>query len=662
MLKRRVAILLASLVSTLALASADTPANVDAPETLSQDSPRQTPAGTRFVAPAGWSIQSHLTAVILDPPEAGSHIVLVDVKATDADSAVAAAWRAYRADAKWPVKIANDVAPHDGWEQIRLYVYETSANEERGISALALRYGSDWTIVIYDVANAVGGKRAAQITSIYDRLLPKGHERESFAGKTAHPLDISRIDALKEFVESSQQKLDVPGVAIGLIDHGKVVFAGGFGVRELGKLTPIDADTLFMIASNTKALTTLMLARLVDKRKFAWTTPVTQLLPSFKLGDADTTRQVLVKHLICACTGMPRQDLEWLFNSKGASPESVIRQLATMQPTSKFGELFQYSNLMAAAAGFVGGHTLHPNDEFGAAYEATMKGEVFEPLGMHATTFNFEHALRGNHAAPHSLDVDANTEIASMGINDSIRPARPAGGAWSSVNDMLRYIQMELAKGVLPDGRRYVSEGALLARRDPQVAIGNNASYGMGLMVDRTWGVPVVHHGGDLSGFHSDMMWLQEQGVGAVILTNSDTGGIIRSVFQRRLLEVLFDGNPEAIANIDSIVKNLKPNIAAERKRLTVPADLAESSKLAVRYHNAALGDIGVIRAGASTSFDFGAWTSEVASRKNDDGTLSYVTISPGEIGFQFVVANSTTGRALILRDAQHEYRYDEVN
>jgi CubicO group peptidase (beta-lactamase class C family) len=280
MLKRCVAILSASLLSTLALANSDTPANADAPETLSQDSPRQTPAGTRFVAPAGWSIQSRLTAV---------------------------------------------------------------------------------------------------------------------------------------------------------------VFAGGFGVRELGKLTPIDADTLFMIASNTKALTTLMLARLVDKRKFAWTTPVTQLLPSFKLGDADTTRQVLVKHLICACTGMPRQDLEWLFNSKGASPESVIKQLATMQPTSKFGELFQYSNLMAAAAGFVGGHTLHPNDEFGAAYEATMKGEVFEPLGMHATTFDFGHALRGNHAAPHSLDVDGNTEIASMDINDSIRPARPAGGAWSSVYDMLRY-------------------------------------------------------------------------------------------------------------------------------------------------------------------------------------------------------------------------------
>lgn len=661
MLRRCVVMLFASLLPTIVFAFSDAPPSAGVTETLTEDSPRQTPAGTRFVAPAGWSIQTRPPAVILQPPEAGSHIALVDVKATDAGAAVAAAWAAYRPNAKWPLKIANDAPPHDGWEQMRGYVYETSANEKRGIGALALRRGSDWTVVIYDVTNAVSEKRGAQIAVIYDRLLPKDYERESFAGKTAHPLDSARIDALKEFVESSRQKLDVPGVALGLIDHGKVVFAGGFGVRELGVNTPVDADTLFMFASNTKALTTLMLAHLVDQHKFAWTTPVTQLLPSFKLGDADTTRQVQVMHLICACTGMPRQDLEWVFNSRDASPESVIGQLATMQPTSKFGELFQYSNLMAAAAGFMGGHVLYPKDELGAAYDAAMTSEVLGPLAMHVTTFDFDRALHRNHAVPHSLDVDGNTKIASMDLNDSIRPARPAGGAWSNINDMVRYIQLELAKGLLPSGKRYVSEDALLARRDPKVAIGNNATYGMGLIVDRTWGVPVVHHGGDLSGFHSDMMWLPEQGVGAVILTNADTGGVIRNLFQRRWLEVLFDGNPEAVAQIDSVVKNLKPNIAAERKRLAVPADSAESAKLATRYHNASLGDIAVIRAADATTFDFGAWKSEVASRKNDDGTLSYVTISPGKIGFRFVVATSPTDRALILRDAQHEYRFDEV-
>ena len=87
------------------------------------------------------------------------------------------------------------------------------------------------------------------------------------------------------------------------MQDGKVIFAGGFGVRELGGTATPDGDTLFMIASNTKALTTLMLAKLVDEGKITWDTPVTTLLPSFKLGDADTTRRVLVKNLICACTG-----------------------------------------------------------------------------------------------------------------------------------------------------------------------------------------------------------------------------------------------------------------------------------------------------------------------------------------------------------------------
>jgi CubicO group peptidase (beta-lactamase class C family) len=133
-------------------------------------------------------------------------------------------------------------------------------------------------------------------------------------------------------------------------------YSGGLGARELGGTAKVDGDTLFMIASNTKGLTTLLLAKLVDEGKISWKAPVTQLLPQFKLGNADTTRRVLVEHLICACTGLPRQDFEWLFQFKGVTPDGALATLATVQPTSKFGEMFQYSNLLAGAAGFVGGH------------------------------------------------------------------------------------------------------------------------------------------------------------------------------------------------------------------------------------------------------------------------------------------------------------------
>lgn len=631
-----------------------------AAETLAADTPRSTVDGNPFIAPAGWSIETRPPAVILTAPEGGSRIALVDVGAADADAAVAAAWAAYDADAKWPLKLASDLPAQDGWEQARRYAYETSANDQRGVMARATSRGDRWTVVIYDMANAVGEKRSAQVELILDRLLPKGYSRESFEGRTAHTLDAVRLAQLESFIEGSRAQLEVPGVAVGIVQGGKVVLAKGYGVRAQGKPDKVDASTLFMIASNTKAMTTLMLARLVADGKFGWDTPVTDILPGFKLGDADTTRQVLVKHLICACTGLPRQDMEWLFEAEGATPESVMRTLATMQPTSGFGELFQYSNPMAAAAGFAGGHVLYPDKDYGAAYDAAMQALVFDPLGMKSTTFDYAKALGGNHAMPHGLDVDARTVPASMDLNYTVIPARPAGAAWSNVEDVLRYVQMELDKGLLPGGARYIDEAPLLERRKPQVALGKDADYGMGLMVDRTWGVPVVHHGGDMLGFHSDMMWLPEHGVGAVILTNSDPGVFIRGPLQRRLLEVLFDGKPEAVDMVAASAKRVKEGSAAERKRLTVPADAAASGKLAQHYRSAELGAIAVSRNGEATWFDFGGWKSEVASRKNDDGSLSFVTVSPGEDGFEFVVTDKGDARSLVLRDAQHEYVFAE--
>jgi hypothetical protein len=219
---------------------------------------------------------------------------------------------------------------------------------------------------------------------------------------------------------------------------------------------------------------------------------------------------------------------------------------------------------------------------------------------------------------------------------------------------MMKYVAMELAEGKLPDGTRYISREALLARRAPQVAVGTDITYGMGLFVNTQYGTPVVHHGGDMIGFHSDMMWLPEHGVGAVILTNGDPGWLIRTIFRRKLLEVLFDGEAEADAQMAASARTFFDELAADRKLLTVPADPAEAGKLAAAYSNPAVGGIVVSRKGAATVFDFGEWSSEMASRKNPDGTLSFITIVPGFSGLEFVVGEKT----LTLRDAQHEYVY----
>jgi CubicO group peptidase (beta-lactamase class C family) len=629
------------------------------PERLAADTPKTTVEGATFIAPAGWSITVRGAATILEPPEAESHLALVDVKAKDADAAVAAAWAVYKPGANWALKVATNAPDKDGWTDLRAYDYITSPNEKRDVGAYAQRAGDVWTVVIYDMTQAVGEKRLGAVSLILGRLLPKGYSRESFAGKKAHALDPARLAQLRAWVETAMKELGVPGVAVGLVQDGKVVLAEGYGVRELGKRAKPDGDTLFMIASNTKALTTLMLAKLVEENKLTWHTPVTQALPTFKLGDAETTRQVEVKHLICACTGLPRQDLEWLFQYEGVTPEGAMATLATIQPTSKFGEMFQYSNSLAGAGGFVGGHVLYPTLELGAAYDRAMRTLVFVPLGMNSTTFDYAKALKGDHAFPHAPDIDGKPAKALMEVNYAIIPLRPAGAAWSSVNDLLKYVSVELAEGLLPQGKRYIAKEVLLERRVPQVPIGRDDTYGMGLVVNTKYGTPVVHHGGDMIGFHSDMMWLPEQGVGAVVLTNADPGWILRSLFRRKLLEVLFDGRPEADADLAAQAKTFFEQLAADRKLLTVPADGAEAAKLGKRYHNDALGEIAVTRAGGVTTFDFGEWKSEVASKKNPDGTFSFVTTVPGMTGAEFVVGSGPS-RTLITRDAQHEYVFAE--
>lgn len=640
------------------------PQNAPPPEKLAADTPKTTVKGAGFIAPAGWTFRVKGAATILEAPEGDSFIALVDVDADTADAAVAAAWAAYRpdgrAESKWPLKTSVARSDKDGWKDQRVYDYVTSPNEKREVQAGARRpkNGGPWTVWISDVSDATGQKRLAQTATIFGRLFPKGYERESFKGKKANTLDEKRLRELTSFIERAQKLLDVPGVSVGIIQDKKTVLAAGFGVRELGKPAKVGPDTLYIIASNTKAMTTLMLAKLVDEKKLTWDTQVKSVMPEFKLGDAATTEKVLVKHLVCACTGLPRQDLEWFFEFKNATPASALATLGTMQPTSQFGEMFQYSNPLAAAGGYVGAHVASPKQELGAAYDEAMKTRVFGPLRMTKTTFDFKKALAGDHASPHSNDVDDKPAAAAMDVNYSIVPDRPAGGAWSSVNDVLEYVRMELANGLLPDGTRYISESALLARRETQVTIGKDETYGMGLSVDRMYGTPIVHHGGSMIGFKSDMMWLPEHGVGAVILTNADAGGLLQSRFRRKLLEVLFDGNAEADGDLEARAKAKHEHARADRKLLTIPPVKEEVAKLAAKYKSPALGELRVVKNGDAVTFDFGEWKSAIATRKEPDGTTTFVTISPGVDDFAFVPSTANGKPTLVLRDAQHEYAF----
>ncbi len=174
--------------------------------------------------------------------------------------------------------------------------------------------------------------------------------------------------------------------------------------------------------------------------------------------------------------------------------------------------------------------------------------------------------------------------------------------------------------------------------------------------------MPIIHHGGGLFGYKSDWMIPPDSGTGAVLLTNSDTGGMLLYPLMRRLVEVLSDGKPEAVAQVEASASNYRAVQAKERQRLAVPAATDEASKLAVRYSNETLGVRQVERQAANIVFHFNEWKSTVAPRKNDDGTVSFITIDPTRSGFEFVRAERSGKRALIIRDGQHEYVFNEAS
>lgn len=633
----------------------------DAPRVLDADTPVTTSAGHRFVAPAGWSLRVAGAATILESPEGSSWVAIVDTEAAAEDAALAEAWAAFRPGPLRTLRSSIAAPNKDGWRDQRTHTYQTSPDEHRTVTARTMRHGERWTVRISDLATAVASKREAQLRLLFDELLPSGYVRETFAGRIAHKLDAARLAELTAFITRAQRTLAVPGVSIGIVQDGKTVLATGFGVREHGKPERVDADTRYLVASNTKPLTTLMLGTLIDDGKLTWETPVVTALPAFKLGDEETTRSVQIKHLVCACTGLPRLDIEWLMGPPRAPATLALEILARMHPTTRFGETYQYSNPIAAAAGLVGGHVASPQLELGAAYDRAMQTRVFGPLGMARTTLDFAVATQGNYARPHASDHDGRLARVDMAHNLPIRAVRPAGGAWSTVNDLLAYVQMELARGTLPNGRRYISERVLAARQAEQVRTGKSSWYGMGLDTDTSWGTPMVFHGGRMRGYRTNMVWFPEHDVGAVVLTNADSGNVLMDAFPRRLAEVLFDGAPEADAAVAAAAAAARDSIAAARRLLEIPAPAPLVASLAARYRNDILGEVRVRRSAAGAELDVRVVRAPLAARTNPDGSTTLVGLSPGWSP-ELQVSTRDGRRALILRVGQHEYVFHEVD
>ena len=268
--------------------------------------------------------------------------------------------------------------------------------------------------------------------------------------KTAKGPDLKALDA---WITSAMNEWKIPGVAVGIVQDGKVVVAKGYGYRNLEEKLPVTEKTILAIGSNTKSFTVVLMGKLVDQGKLDWEKPVRDYLPDFRLYDPYATREMTPRDLVSHSSGLPRHDLLWY--GRGWGRKDIYQRLQYLEPTTSYRGRFQYQNLMYITAGYL------TEQLTGKSWEQQLQDEIFGPLGMTRTNTSVTQTQKtDDFSYPYTTRDSAVVRIPFRQLD----AAGPAGSINSSVEDMLKYVQM---RDRLGDGRR---QAVLLTGRQHQDA------------------------------------------------------------------------------------------------------------------------------------------------------------------------------------------------
>jgi CubicO group peptidase (beta-lactamase class C family) len=356
----------------------------------------------------------------------------------------------------------------------------------------------------------------------------------------AQPAPLAGLD---EYVTRAMTDWDVPGLAIAVIKDDRIVFAKGYGVREVGKPEPVDERTVFAIGSSSKAFTATAVAMLVDEKKLKWDDPATQYLPGFQLYDPYATRELTVRDLLSHRVGLDRGDPLWY--ATAFDRDEILRRIRYLKPASSMRSRFGYQNIMFLAAGQV------VRSVTGKEWDDFVRERIFVPLGMKETGTSVR-TLAASHdvAAPHSR-LDGKVVAIPYRNIDNIAPA---GAINSNVVDMAQWVRLQLGNGTYA-GKALVSAAAAREMATPQTVIrlegqwavwypdAHFLSYGLGWFLSDYRGRKLVDHGGSIDGMRAIVAMLPEEKLGVVILNNL-SGSILPVALAYRVFDAYLGASP----------------------------------------------------------------------------------------------------------------------
>lgn len=359
---------------------------------------------------------------------------------------------------------------------------------------------------------------------------------------SSSPAQIFRQKDFDVYVARGLRTLETPGAAVAVVKNGKLLFAKGYGARRVGEPGPVDAHTLFQIASNTKAFTTAALAILADEGKLAWDDPVTKFLPGFQLYDPYVTREFTVRDLVThrSGLGLGAGDLLW-FHSNYSRAE-IAHRIRFAKPASSFRSQYAYDNVLYIVAGEIVPAVA------GMSWDDFVTRRIFAPLGMteSGTTIAF-FTGSANAAAPHASS-GGRLQVVPI---DSVDNTAPAGGIVSNVTDLAKWLVCRLDSGRYAGGRLFSESQAremwsgqtILPIDDPPLPLAalrpNFAEYGLGWRLRDYQGRKIVSHTGGLAGMTSQITLVPAEKLGIVILTNSEADLMVPLTY--RLLDDLLE-------------------------------------------------------------------------------------------------------------------------
>jgi Beta-lactamase class C and other penicillin binding proteins len=263
------------------------------------------------------------------------------------------------------------------------------------------------------------------------------------------PISGTRLD---QTVTRAMRAFDVPGVAVGIVKDGRLVFAKGYGVREYGKPERVDTDTLFQIGSNTKAFTAAALAIMVDEGKIGWDDRVIDYLPDFRLHDPYVTSEITVRDLLSHRSGLGTGAGDLMFYPEtDFSRSEIIHGLRYLKPVSSFRSRYDYDNVLYIVAGEI----ITPVS--GQNWEDFVEKRIFAPLQMGACAASYDRIKdRSNVASPH---VVASGKLVPRPV-ENLRTIGPAGTINCNVNGMASWLRTQLSGGAAPDGSQLFAKSS----------------------------------------------------------------------------------------------------------------------------------------------------------------------------------------------------------